>query len=295
MGRTIAVLLIEFLLPLGSATCVAAQGLTADRFLARVSTRPVGDQAEQGQRLAVSQALTTDSPAEVQKELPSILQYALSGNEVHVRAYAADFLAVIASRPDSTVLLSSASSEEILSLILDANPETQRAAISVTYFAIGKAGANRQRYLSAFEAVIARAETPQDIDVQMVPLLSVFGSRDPSALKSVLDFMRRDDLTVSTRSDLVHLLCVDPGLPKEVNQALAKELDDPDPTVRAAAVDAFAESTTDYHTLAKGRVEEMANDPQESPQVRESAKQALAVSAGLNPNIDMPTDKTKSH
>jgi hypothetical protein len=206
-------LLIVFILSLGSSSCLLAQSLTADRFMAGVAARPVGDQVEQDQSLKVVKSLRIASPAEVQRELPSILQYALSGNEVHVRAYAADFLAVIALRPDGADLLSSSSSEEILSLILDANPETQRAAVTVTYFVIGKAGANQQRYLSAFEAVIARAQTPQDIDVQMVPLLSAFGSGDPSALKSVLNFMHRDDLTVSTRSDLVHLLCVDPGLP----------------------------------------------------------------------------------
>jgi hypothetical protein len=276
-------------------TCLLAQGLSADGFLAGVSARPVGDKVEQDQFGKVLESLGNDAPAEVQTELPSIFQYALSGNEDHVRAYAADFLAGIASRPDGAVLLSSSSSEEILSLILDANPEAQRAGVTVTYSVIGKAGANQQqRYLSAFEAVIARAQTPQDIDVQMVPLLSAFGSGDPSALKSVLDFMHRDDLTVSTRSDLVHLLCVDPGLPKEINQALAKELDDPDPRVREAAVDAFAESTTDYHTLAKNRVESMANDPQEDPNVRELAREAIAIAGktGLNPNALAPNAGT---
>jgi len=279
-----------------------AQSLTADRFLAVVAARPVGDQVEQDQSLEVVKSLGIAAPAEVKRELPSILQYALKGNEVHLRTYAAEFLAVIAFRPDCADLLSSSSSEEILSLILDTNPETQRAAITVTYCVIGKAGANRQRYLSAFEAVIARAQTPQDIDVQMVPLLSVFGSANPSALKSVLDFMHRDDLTVSTRSDLVHLLCVDPGLPKEINQALTKELDDPDPKVREAAVDAFAESTTEYHTLAKNRVERMANDPQEDPKVRELAQEAIAITGKthsnpnvLVPNAEIPPEKSSDH
>lgn len=301
MKRFVTDLLIVFVLSLGLSSYLPAQGIPADRFLADVSARPVGDQAEQDQAFKAVESLRIAAPAEVQSELPSILQYALSGNEVHVRGYAAVFLSVIALRPDGAALLSS-SSEEILSLILDANPETQRAAITVTYFVIGKAGANPQRYLSAFEAVIARAQTPQDIDVQMVPLLSAFGTGDPNALKSVLDFMHRGDLTVSTRSDLVHLLCVDPGLPKEINQALAKELDDPDPTVRAAAVDAFTESTTDFHALAKGRVESMANDPQEDPKVRECARAAIAIAGKthLNPNVpvpnaEIPPDKPTDH
>ena len=124
--------------------------------------------------------------------------------------------------------------------------------------------------------------------MQMVSSLARIGSGDPDALKSVLDFMQRDDLTVSTRSDLVHFLGAVPGLPKEIDQALAKGLDDTDPTVRAAAVVAFADSTTAFHTLAKSRVEGMANDAQENPKVRELAKEVLAGQTHLNPNVLVP-------
>jgi hypothetical protein len=49
-----------------------------------------------------------------------------------------------------------------------------------------------------------------------------------------------------------------PGLPEEANQYLLERLDDPAPSVQAAAVIAFADSTTEYHTLAKNRVAKVA-------------------------------------
>jgi len=257
--------------------------LTADRFLEGVAARPVGDQVEQDQCLAIYRALNTAPPAEVERELQDILQYVLSGKEIHARKYAALLLTAIAIRPDGAALLSS-KSEEISSLIVDADPGIQRAAVTVAFWE----GPNQQRYVSAFEAAIKRVQTPQDIDVQMVSSLARIGSGDPDALKSVLDFMQRDDLTVSTRSDLVHFLGAVPGLPKEIDQALAKGLDDTDPTVRAAAVVAFADSTTAFHTLAKSRVEGMANDAQENPKVRELAKEVLAGQTHLNPNVLVP-------
>jgi hypothetical protein len=284
-----------FLLPLGSSTCVAAQSLSADRFLAGVSARPVGDQVEQDQGFAVYQALNAAPPAEVQRELPSILQYALGGNEVHARRYAVLLLTAIAIRPDGAALLYP-SSEEISYLITDSDSGIQKGAVVVAFWA----GPNQHRYVSAFEAAIERVQTPQDIDVQMVSSLARISSGDPEALKAVLDFMHRDDLTISIRTDLVHLLGNVPGLPQGLNQALVKELDDPDPMVRAAAVAAFADSKTAFHALAKDRVEKIANDQQENPKVRELAQQAIAGGANLNPNVlvpnvEIPPDKPKNH
>jgi hypothetical protein len=128
----------------------------------------------------------------------------------------------------------------------------------------------------------------------ILPLL-IFDRSDPGALKSVLAFMQREDLTRSTRVDLVHHLGDVAGVPTEVNQVLTKELDEPDPRVRAAAVVAFADSTTEFHTLAKDRVARMANDPQENAQVRELAKEAITGKTSLNPNIDLPPEDRKNH
>jgi HEAT repeat protein len=275
----------------GSSSYLPAQSLTAESFLKGVSSRPVGDQVEVEQGGKVYQALTTDSPAEAQRELPSILQYALEGNEVHARKYATLFLTAIAIRPDGAALLFP-SSGEIASLLLDADPGIQRGALAVAFWA----GPDQQPYVSAFEEAVERTQTPQDTDVQMVSSLAKIGSSDSDALNAVLDFMHRDDLTVSTRIDLVHFLGNLPDLPNEINQTLVKELDDPDPRVRAAAVAAFSDSTTTaYHTLAKPRVESMANDPHENPQVRELAKEAIAGKTHLSPNINLPPDKLKDH
>jgi hypothetical protein len=286
MKRIVTDLLIVFVLSLESSSYLLAQSLTADRFLAGVSARPVGDQVEQDQFLKTDMALNAAPTAEVQRELPSILQYALTGNEVHTRRYAVLFLLGIAMRPDGAALLYP-SSAEISSLILDANPGIQTAAVTVAFWA----APHQQRYVSAFETAIERAQTQQDLDAQMVSSLAEIGSGDPDALKAVLDFMHRDDLTVSTRIDLVHFLGNLPDLPNEINQALVKELDDPDPRVRAAAVAAFSDSTTTaYHTLAKSRVESMANDPQENPKVRELAQEAIAGKTQLSPNINEQPD-----
>ncbi len=129
----------------------------------------------------------------------------------------------------------------------------------------------------------------------MIRPLLTFGLSDPRAVKSALAFLHRDDLTASTRSDLVNMLGTVPGLPEEVNQYLVGRLDDPDPHVRAVAVVSYADSTTAFHTAAKDRVERMANDSQENPQVRELAKQAIATKPSSNPNIDLPPYKPNDH
>jgi hypothetical protein len=118
-------------------------------------------------------------------------------------------------------------------------------------------------------------------------LLSGFGSGDPQAAKSVLAFVNRVDLTTSTRVAMLHGPAILPELPEEVGVALERGLDDREPRVRAAAVIAFAHSASTFHRLAKDRVERMANDLKEHPQVRELAKKALAGETFLNPNIDV--------
>jgi hypothetical protein len=287
MTRTVLRLLIVFVLSLGSSSYLLAQGLTADRFLEGVSARPVGDQVEKDQYLAAYQALNIAPPAEVERVLPTLLQYARSGDEVHARLYAAGFLLAIAIRLDGADLLSS-KSEEISSLIVDSDPSVQQGAAAITDFVIGKPVTNKQPYLSALQKALQMRRTPQDAGVNMVGPLLTFGRSDSDSVKSVMVFLQRNDLTVSTRIQLVHQLGVGPDLPKEVNQYLVGELDDRDPHVRAGAVASFADSTTSFHVLAKDRVESMANDPQEIQGIRELAKGAMAGKTNLSPNYDVP-------
>jgi len=294
MTRTITRLLIVFSLPLFSTTWLLAQTLSADRFLDGVSAHPVGSEVEQHQAGEISQTLNIAPASEVERVLPAVLMHARSGGEAHERGYATIFLFMIAMRPDGAALLS-ARSEEISSLILDANPGIQRCALAAMDWVIGKPATNNQPYLSALQTAIQKADTPQDAGVEMIGPLLTFGRSDPGALKSVLAFLRQNDLTPSTRIDLAHRLGVEPGLPEEVNQYLVERFDDPDPRVRAAALVSFADSTTAFHTLSKARVERMANDSQENAQVRGLAREALAGRTGLNPNIDMPPDKPIDH
>jgi len=250
-------------------------------------------------------ALNVAAPAEVKRELPTILQFTRSGNEVNARKYAVMFLLAIAIQPGGAAQLYS-SSDEISTLIDDADPGIERGALAVMNWVAAKGGQN-QTYVSAMETAIQRPQTPQDTSLEMLMPLLRFGSDNARALKCVLNFMHRDDLTVATRTQMVHGLTNWLDLPVEVNQALVKELDDADARVRAAAVVAFADSAnaaavvapadpaTSYPILAKNRVEMMANDPQENAQVRELAREALRGRAGLNPNIDMPPVKTDNH
>lgn len=294
MTRAITVLLIAFSLSLGNSICQVARDLPADGFLDTVSAHPAGDQVERDQASETAQSLGFASPAEVERVLPSVLQHTRTGNEAHARAYAVGFLVVIAVRPDGAELLSS-KSEEIASLIVDADPAMQRVAVKMMYYVIGKIGANNQKpYLSALLAAIQKTTTPQDVDVEIILPLLRYDSSDPEALRAVLSFLNRDDLTADTRRQLPSLGAFG-GFPEEIYEYLAKELDDPNPTVRAAALVAFASSTTAFHTLGKPRAERIASDPQENPQIRELAKESLAGPSGLNPNIDLPPDKSKGH
>jgi hypothetical protein len=285
-------LLIMFVLSLSSSTWLVAQSLSAERFLEGVSAHFVGDEVERAKSSEIAEALNIASPAEVERVLPVLLRYTHDGNEVHVRGYAAGFLLMIAIRPDGADLLSSRS-EEISSLISDANPAIQNGAVAITDYVIAKPVTNKHPYVSALEAAIQTTKTPQNVAVGMVGPLLYARSVDSNALKSVLDFMHRDDLTADTRRELVHSLGVVDGLPEELTQLLLKELADHDPTVRAAALVAYADSTSAFHTLGKPLVEKIANDPQEHQQVRELAKQAIAGKTALDPNINLPPDKPK--
>jgi hypothetical protein len=304
MTRTIARLLIVFSLSLSGSTCLAAQSLSADQFLQRVSAHAVGDEVERDQSTEVYESLSSALPAEVERAVPTVLQYTRSGNEGHARLYAALFLTAIAMRPDGAALLSSRS-EEISSLILDTNPGIQRGALAAMDFVIAKRETNNKPYLSALLAAIQKTQTPQDAGEEMLEILLTFGRNNPDVLKSALAFMQREDLTRTTRMVLVSHLGLVPGLPTEVNRALTKELGDPDPWVRAAAVVAFADSTyefytTEFHILAKDCVARMANDPQENPKVRELAQEAIAGKTHLDPNalvpkVVRPPDKPNDH
>jgi hypothetical protein len=294
MRRTITHLLIVFSLSLGGTTLLPAQSLSAENFLDNLSAHYAGDEAEKNQAAEIARSLSGAPRAEAERALPAVMVHLRNGTEEHAREYAFSFLLMIAIRLDGAALLS-AKSGEIASLLLDPNPGIQRVSLAVTDYVIAKPETNKQPYLSALQEAIGRPHTPQDACINIISLLLLYRSSDPVALKSVLDFLHRDDLTAETRRELVHTLGVNPGLPDPVNQYLAHELEDPDPTVRAAALVAFADSTTSFHTMAKDRVERIAHDPNENPQVRELAKQAMAGKTALNPNIDLTPDKPSDH
>jgi hypothetical protein len=283
--------LVVLLLSVGCLDCVAAKSLSADRFLEGLSLHP-DDGKLQREGDEVSQDLVVASPPEVERVLPTLAQYTHPGNEIHVRVYATSFLLVIAMRPDGAELLSS-KSQQISALLVDADPVIQRLAAAITDWVIAKPATNKQPYLSSLQAALQRPLTAQDAGVDMIGPLLTYGHNDPAALKSVLAFLQRDDLTPATRSDLVHGLGVLPGLPDEVSQYLVRRLDDPDPHVRASALVSYADATSEFypiafHTLGKERVERIANDPQEIPGIRQLAKDALAGKAHLSPNYDLP-------
>jgi hypothetical protein len=210
-----------------------------------------------------------------------------SGSKAPERGYAAVFLYMIAIRPDGAALLS-AKAEEISSMILDTDPQVQRGALLAMDWVIGKPETNNKLYLSALQTALQKPQVPQDAGLEMIGPLLTFRGSDPDALKSVLVFLHRDDLTASTRMELVHELGVDHAVPEEVNHYLVKLLDDPDPHVRASALVAFADSTTAYHTLGKDRVQRIGNDPQEIQGIRELATDAMAGKTNLSPNYDLP-------
>jgi hypothetical protein len=286
------------LLLFGSSTCLMAQNLAAETFLDRVSAHPTGDQIERDQSLNASGALNIAVPSEVRRVLPSILRYTSRGNNARVREYAAGFLLSIAIRPDGADLLST-SSNEISSLILDADPIIQNVAVHITYFVIFTKTISKQPYLSALVEGLKKPETPQDVAVSMAgPLLSLDGD-DPKAIQAVHNFLHRDNLTVATRIAIMHGLPQVSGGSEVISRDLTMELDDAHPWVRAAALVAFANltatdefrhSTSAFRRLSKDRIERMAKDPQENPQIRELAKQALAGQTSLNPNIDVPLE-----
>ena len=295
MKRLTGKVMIASSLSFTGAPWLLAQSLSVDHFLAGVSKHFVGDEVEQAQSSDLGEALNTAPPAEVEKVLPTLVRYMQSGNEVHARGYAVMFLLPIALRPDGADLLASRS-HEISSLILDPNPGTQNMAVATTGYVIATPSTNKRPYVAALETAIQTNKTPQNVTMGMVGPLLYARFTDPSALMPVLGFMRRDDLTPDTRRELVHSLGGDGDLPEEVNQLLVKELSDPDPTVRVAALVSYADSTTAFHTLGKPVVEKMANDPQENPKVRELAKQAIAGKTNLNqnvlvPNVEIPPEK----
>lgn len=251
-------------------------GLSADGFLDRVSQHPVGDQSEQAQSVEIYMALITDQPAQVEKVIPAVLWYARPGNSEQVRSYAVRFLLAITARPDGANLLSSRA-EQIAALISDDNAAIQASIVSDAEILMMQPATNDKPYVAALTAAVLNRRTPQDlVAIRMIRFLMTYGRNDSDAVNSILTFLHRDDLTSSTRSDLVRELFEVPGLPKEVNQYLLERFDDPAPSVRVAAVIAFADSTGGFHFLAKSRVQKIACDSNEDPRLRELAKKAVA-------------------
>jgi hypothetical protein len=280
--------------------------MTADTFLDKVSASAIHDQDERNELMSVYTALNIAAPAEAERVLPSILQHVRVGNEILVREYASQFLLGIVLRPDgATILLPK--SDEISALIVDDDAVIQRTAVTVVDYVVGRTRAANTSYESSLMAAIQNAHTPQDNAVEMITPLMMLGylaSKDPRATQAVLNFLHRDDLSVDTRTGILHGTSTFYDTSGEITAYLCKSFDNPNPRVRAAAVIAFANSAgipsdprteAPFHRLAKSRVERMANDADENPQVRELAKRALAGQGGLNPNIDMPPENAKDH
>lgn len=288
MKRWKILLLFVIGLAMSGAAPLEAQGVSADRFLDCVSSHPVGDQGEKSQAGEVAVALSRAPRSEAERVLPAIIADLSTGKDPSVRAYStSSFLLMIAIRPDGANLLSS-SSVEISSLLVDANPGIQKVAAAITDYVIAKAATKKQPYLSALQTALQNSQTSQDAAVDMIGPLLTFGGSEPATLKSVMAFLQRDDLTPSTRSELIHDMGLQPELPEEINRYLVGRLNDPDPHVRAMALVSWADSTTAYHTLGKDSVARMANDPQEIAGIRKLAKDAIAGKTHLSPNYDLP-------
>ena len=302
MSRSAASLLILCLFSLGSATCLPAQELSADKFLDRVSAHPVGDQAERDQCLRTYLALNAGPASEVERVLPSILEHVRSGNETRVRGYAVTFLLGIAIRPDGRSLLSSHSAD-IASLLLDADPQIQHVAIAITDFAMD--GRNRAAFVPALAKAMQRVSPRQaasssgpahydpanDDAANIAGLLLRFGSGDPANVAEVHAYLTRSDLTPGAKISALNGLDGMGDLPEAIVPDLLRFYADPNLHVRVQAIMAFANSgskvsTTNFHNQAKKYVEQIAADENENPKLRQLAKDALAGRTGLNPNID---------
>ena len=283
--KTMSQLLVLIVLAVGSSS-IMAQIPAVDACLEGVSARPVLDEAQSDRCFKADEALNAASPVQIRAELPTLLKYTHSGNEIRTRGYATMFLMVIAMRPDGADLLSSAA-DEISSLIVDSNSGLQKVAVVITDWVISKPQTNKQPYLAALLTGIQNQQTPQNVVVEMIAPLLSYNPGDPSSVKSVLLFLHRSDLTESTRIDIVHDLADERSFPREVREALVDRLDDPSLRVRAAAVIAFSNQLLGYDPLARNRVEAIAKDRKENPRLRALAKEALAGHAGLNPNIDL--------
>ncbi len=281
MKRVSGGLLVAIALSMVCEHGLAAQIPTADRFLESysanpASANPAGDEAELKQFGEVYQSLIAGPSAEVARALPAVLRYARPGHKKQVRACALAFLLAITARPDGAVLLS-AHSGEISSLIDDEDAAIQASVVAVAVGLIMQPATKKEPYLAALAGAVRNPRTRQDVVAErMIAPLMTYGRSDANAVESVVAFLRRDDLTASTRADLVRELSGIPGLPEEANQYLLGRLDDPAPSVRAAAVIGFADSTTAFHSLARNRVEKMAGDSREDPGLRELAQKALA-------------------
>lgn len=278
--------LVVLIVLAAGASSIVAQIPAVDACLGGVSTRPAGDEAQSDRCFKADEALNAASPVQVRAELPALLKYTRSSNEIHTRGYATMFLMVIAMRPDGAELLSS-DAESISSLIIDTEPDIQKVAVAIMDWVISKPPTNKRPYLAALLTGIQNHQTPQNIVVEMIAPLLSYDPADPSAIKSVLSFLHRSDLTESTQIDVVHDLAASRDFPTEVREALVDRLDDPRLRVRAAAVIAFSNQLLGYDPVAKGRVETIARDQKEDPRLRALAKEALAGHAGLNPNINL--------
>ena len=167
MNQTKPCLALAFVLAMGSSTWLVAQSPSADRFLAQVAAHPVGDQAERDQSAEIYLAFNVATPSEIAGVLPTVLQYTRVGSEVHARRYAVQFLSAIAIRTDGAQLLASGS-QQISSLILDADPRIQHAALAIADYVIANPATNSKFYVAALKTALQNSTTPQDLAVGMV-------------------------------------------------------------------------------------------------------------------------------
>lgn len=298
MRRIVTGLLLVIALSFACKNRLLAQAPSADRFLEDLSTNPVCSKMEPKQSVELYQilsALSAASPAGVERALPAVLRCARPGNIEAVRTVALDSLFAVAVRPDGADLLSSKSGE-ISFLIADDDPAIQGNVVSLVGVLMGQPATKNKPYVAALAAAVRNKRTPLDVAENMIHFLAIYGRNDSDAAESVLAFLHRDDLPPSMRSDLLRDLSALPGLPGDVRQYLLDRFDDPVPSVRAAAVIAFADSTTEFHSLAKSRVEKIVGDSSENSGVRELAKKALAgQSFAWTPNIYVTPNNPTPH
>lgn len=258
-----------FLVLFAASSALAAADVSVSEFLRDLMREPSRIPVY-GEGLKVADQIAAVSPSQLKQDLPVIFE-ALGYERDAVKLNAALALHAVALRPDGRSLLEP-HLDEILKLLERSDERLKMTAPMV----VNKIRVANEKALPRLTSFLLDTTQPARVkNVVVCTLMQI--APDQAQSRTAIGKFLESSLDTRSRIDAINAVACQPTDDLIIAQIVARNLDDKDADVRAAAIQVVGRFGPKAIDAAKGSLLRIANRPDERPDVRRLAEKVAAM------------------